>query len=234
MILRSAFACYTYFLSLDNEGPEAGEHDSNSPAPYLEQDYRYVQLLGNQESTRSKRTLSLSHKQRMLALRHQVHSRGYAGRQSALLVYMVFALTQTINWNQIYTCWGYVGANTHSDFAIHWTISSTFISPWSNEYPELSSNTVLNLCNINTLHAFVLSCDHIRIHNTMSKEMWQAYQGFCTIQIYLPPTMYYLLLPTIYYLLYTTIYYHLPLPTTTYQHLPPTTFTKETNAAKEF
>ena len=97
MILSPAFAYYIYFLSLDNEGPEAGEHDSNSPAPYLEQDYRYVQLLGNQESTRSKRTLSLSHKQRMLALRHQAHSRGYAGRQSALLVYMVFALTQTIN-----------------------------------------------------------------------------------------------------------------------------------------
>jgi len=27
------------FLSLDNEGPESGEHDSNSPAPYFVQDY---------------------------------------------------------------------------------------------------------------------------------------------------------------------------------------------------
>ena len=98
----SAFACYKFFLSLDNEGPEAGEHDSNSPAPYLVQDYTYVQLLGSQGSTRSKRTLFLSHKQRMLALRHQAHSTGYAGRQSALLVYMEFALTQNIDWNQMY------------------------------------------------------------------------------------------------------------------------------------
>ena len=33
------------FLSLDNEGPEAGEYDSNSPASYLVQDYIYGQLL---------------------------------------------------------------------------------------------------------------------------------------------------------------------------------------------
>ena len=97
MILSPAFACCIYFLSLDKEGPEAGEHDSNSPAPYLEQDYTYVQLLGSQGSTCSKRTLSCSHKQRMLALRHQAHSKGYADRQSAFLVYMVFALTQNID-----------------------------------------------------------------------------------------------------------------------------------------
>ena len=51
MILSPAFACCIYFLSLDNEGPEAGEHNSNSPAPYLVQDYIYEQLLGNQENT---------------------------------------------------------------------------------------------------------------------------------------------------------------------------------------
>ena len=80
MILSPVFAFCIYFLSLDNEGPEAGEHDSNSPAPHLVQDYIYELLLGNQENTRNKRTLSLSHKQRMLALHHQARSRGYAGR----------------------------------------------------------------------------------------------------------------------------------------------------------
>ena len=131
------------------------------------------QLLGSQESTCSKRTLSLSHKQRMLALRHQVRSRSYAVRQNVLLVYMVFALTQ-IYWLKSNVCWGYVGANTHSHLAVHRTIPNTFISPWSNEYPELPSSTMLNLCNINTLSSFVLSCNHIWVHNTMSKEMWWA------------------------------------------------------------
>ena len=53
MILSPAFTCCIYFLSLDNEGPEAGEHDSNSPAPYLVQDYIYEQPLSSQENTRS-------------------------------------------------------------------------------------------------------------------------------------------------------------------------------------
>ena len=52
MILSPAFACYIYFLSLDNEGPEAGKHDSNSPDSYLMQYYIYKQLLGSQEITR--------------------------------------------------------------------------------------------------------------------------------------------------------------------------------------
>ena len=42
MILTPGFACYIYFLSFDNEGLEAVEHDSNSPAPYLFQDYTYM------------------------------------------------------------------------------------------------------------------------------------------------------------------------------------------------
>ena len=102
MILSPAFASCIYFLSLDNECPEAGERDSNSPVPYLVQDYIYEQPLGSQESTHSKRTLSLNHKQRMLALRPQARSRGYVVRQNVLLVYMVFALTQNIAWNQMY------------------------------------------------------------------------------------------------------------------------------------
>ena len=53
MILSPAFVCFIYFLSLDNEGPEASEHDFNSPAPYLVQDYMYEQLLRSQESTSS-------------------------------------------------------------------------------------------------------------------------------------------------------------------------------------
>ena len=44
------------FLILDNEGPESGEHDSNSPAPYFVQDYIYEQLLGSQENTQRKNT----------------------------------------------------------------------------------------------------------------------------------------------------------------------------------
>ena len=92
MILSPAFASCIYFLSLDNECPEAGERDSNSPVPYLVQDYIYEQPLGSQESTHSKRTLSLNHKQRILALCHQ----GYAVHQNVLLVKMVFDLTQNI------------------------------------------------------------------------------------------------------------------------------------------
>ena len=67
MILSSAFACFIYFLSLDDEGPEAGEHDSNTPTSYPVQDYMYEQLLGGQENIRSKRTLSWSHKRLVLS-----------------------------------------------------------------------------------------------------------------------------------------------------------------------
>ena len=98
MILSSVVACYIYFLSLDNEGTEAVSTIPIAP-PLISCriTYNYEQLLGSQESTRRKRKFSLSHKQRMLALRHQAHSRGYVGRQSFLLVYMVFAVTQNID-----------------------------------------------------------------------------------------------------------------------------------------
>ena len=102
----------------------------------------YEQLRDNQENTHSKRTLSLSHKLHMLALRHQARSRGYAGRQSVRLVCMVFALTQ-IYWLKSNVCWGYVGVSTHCHLSMCGTSPGTFIRSWSNECLRLFSRVII-------------------------------------------------------------------------------------------